>query len=134
MLFFSSHQQESQKMKNKVTRKIGFILSHFKELILPRSITSLSITRNGTQFKVVYDHQADSKEFLICKWCLWCASHLNMRNVITKCPACDNDGMLNSIPISDKEVYEINSSQKSRIKLESGSNNNDSIVQTSGSI
>jgi|GEM_PF-994247 len=85
-----------------------------------------------------YDHQADSKEFLICKWCFWCASHLNTRNVITKCPACDNDGILDSIPISDKEVYEIDSSQKSRIKLESGSNNNnddnnDNIVQTSGS-
>ena len=86
-----------------------------------------------------YDHQADSKEFLICKWCFWCASHLNTRNVITKCPACDNDGILDSIPISDKEVYEIDSSQKSRIKLESGSNNNndnnnDNIVQTNSSI
>jgi hypothetical protein len=87
-----------------------------------------------------YDHQADSKEFLICKWCFWCASHLNTRNVITKCPACDNDGILDSIPISDKEVYEIDSSQKTRIKLESGSNNNnndddnnDNIIQTSGS-
>ena len=59
--------------------------------------------------------------------------------MITKCPACDNDGILDSIPISDKEVYEIDSSQKSRIKLESGSNNNndnnnDNIVQTNSSI
>jgi hypothetical protein len=81
-----------------------------------------------------YDHSADSKEFLICKLCFWCASHLNKRNVINKCPACENDGILDSIPISDKEVYEIDSSQKSRIKLESGSNNNYNTVQTSGSI
>jgi len=67
-----------------------------------------------------YDHQADSKAFIICKWCFWCASNLSTRNVITKCPVCDNDGLLNSIPISDKEVYEIDSSQRSRIKLESG--------------
>jgi hypothetical protein len=65
-----------------------------------------------------YDHQAESKAFLICKWCFWCASNLSAKNVITKCPMCDNNGLLNSIPISDKEVYEIDSSQRSRIKLE----------------
>ena len=59
--------------------------------------------------------------------------------MINKCPGCDNDGILDSIPISDKEVYEIDSSQKSRIKLESGGNNNndnnnDNIEQTSSSI
>jgi hypothetical protein len=51
-----------------------------------------------------YDHLPDSKAFLICKWCFWCASNLSARNVITKCPVCDNDGLLNSIPISDKKV------------------------------
>jgi hypothetical protein len=54
-------------------------------------------------------------------------------NVITKCPARDNDGILDSIPISDKEVYDIDSNQESRIKLESCINynddNNDNIVQ-----
>jgi hypothetical protein len=53
---------------------------------------------------VRYDHQADSKAFLICKSCFWCASQLNTRHVIIKCPACDNNGLLNSIPISDNEV------------------------------
>ena len=72
-----------------------------------------------------FNQQTDLKAFLICKWCFWCASHLNTKNLITKCPASDNDGLLDSIPISDKEVYEIDSSQKSRIQLESGSNNND---------
>ena len=65
-----------------------------------------------------YDHQADSKAFLICKSCFWCASRLNTRHVIIKCPGCDNNGLLNSIPISDNEVYEIDSSQKSKFKLE----------------
>ena len=68
---------------------------------------------------VKYDHQADSKAFLICKWCFWCASNLSAKKVITKCPMCDNNALLNSIPISDKEVYKIDSSQ-SRIKMESG--------------
>jgi hypothetical protein len=40
--------------------------------------------------------------------------------VIIKCPGCDNDDLLKSIPISDNEVYEIDSSQKSKIKLEAG--------------
>jgi hypothetical protein len=67
---------------------------------------------------VKYDHQADSKAFLICKWCFWCASNLSTKKVITKCPMCVNNALLNSIPISDKEVYEIDSSQRSRIKME----------------
>jgi hypothetical protein len=66
---------------------------------------------------VRYDHQADSKAFLICKWCFWCAANLSTKKVITKCPMCDNT-LLNSMPISDKEVYEIDSSQRRRFKLE----------------
>jgi len=67
---------------------------------------------------VRYDHQADSKAFLICKWCFWSASNLSTKKVITKCPMCDNNALLNSIPLSDKEVYEIDSSQRSRVKME----------------
>lgn len=67
-----------------------------------------------------YDHLADSKAFLICKWCFWCASNLSTKNVIIQCPMCYNNGLLNSIPISDKEVYEIDSNQRSRIKMEPG--------------
>ena len=45
--------------------------------------------------------------------------------MITKCPAWYNDGLLDSIPISDKEVYEIDSSQKSKLDWNLGCNNND---------
>jgi hypothetical protein len=50
-----------------------------------------------------YDLDAESKYFLICKSCFWCATCLNRSNMITKCPMCDNndDGLLDSIPISD---------------------------------
>src|SRR5215469_2145449 len=63
----------------------------------PRFISSIfdSLLRRDS-----YAHQAYSKVFLICKWCFWCASNLSTRNVITKCPVCDNNG-LNSIPVSD---------------------------------
>ena len=51
-----------------------------------------------------YNLDGESKYFLICKSCFWCASRLNRSNMITKCPMCDNnnnDGLLDSIPISD---------------------------------
>ena len=145
-IFDSSHQQEQlhnpsmllipgtfdsinvEKRKEEENQEI--ILIQKWDGYRPRIVSSISDFLTLRPY-IRYDHQADSKEFLICKWCFWCASHLNTRNVITKCPACDNDGIVDSIPISDKAVYEIDSSQKRRIKLESGCDNNDNIVQTS---
>ena len=67
-----------------------------------------------------YDLHAESKYFLICKSCFWCASCLNRSNVISKCPVCANnvDGLLDSTPISDKEVYRIDCNRKRGITLE----------------
>lgn len=51
---------------------------------------------------------AGSKYFLICKSCFWCATYLDGSKMITKCPACYNDdGLLDSLPIIDNEVYKI---------------------------
>jgi hypothetical protein len=49
-----------------------------------------------------YNPDAESKYFIICKSCFWCASCLNRSNMITRCPVCDtnDDGLLDSIPIS----------------------------------
>ena len=41
--------------------------------------------------------------FLLCGSCFWCASYINMRGTIEKCPAC-MDGKVESIPILDQEV------------------------------
>jgi len=45
------------------------------------------------------NYDSDSKYSLICKSCFWCASYLNMNNMISKCPMCANnvDGLLDSI-------------------------------------
>jgi len=128
-IFDSSHQQEQ--------------LHNPSMLLIPGTFDSINVEKRKEEEnqEIILIQKWDgyrprivsSKEFLICKWCFWCASHLNTRDVITKCPACDNDGIVDSIPISDKEVYEIDSSQKSRIKLESDCNNNDNILQTNGS-
>jgi hypothetical protein len=50
-----------------------------------------------------YNLDAESKYFLICKSCFWCASCLDRSNMIIRCPMCDNndEGLLDSIPISD---------------------------------
>src|SRR5207245_11434825 len=56
-----------------------------------------------------YDLHAESKYFLICKSCFWCASCLNMSNIITRCPMCDNNdvGLLDILFILYKYVYKI---------------------------
>jgi hypothetical protein len=67
-----------------------------------------SCCSNSEQYSE-YNLDAESKYFIICKSCFWCASRLNRSNMITKCPMCDNnnDGLLDSIPISDNLVYKI---------------------------
>jgi hypothetical protein len=43
--------------------------------------------------------------FLLCESCFWCASCLNVaKRTVTKCPSC-SDARLESMPISDSEIY-----------------------------
>ena len=43
--------------------------------------------------------------FLLCESCFWCASCLNVaERTVTKCPSC-TDARLESMPISDNEIY-----------------------------
>lgn len=43
--------------------------------------------------------------FLLCNSCFWCASYIDVdKRVITDWPCCNN-AKLESMPISDKEVY-----------------------------
>jgi ribosomal protein S24E len=57
MLALSSHTQQWENRKSEVQQNIKFILSHFKEPIFPRIITSRSTTGDETQFKVVYNEE-----------------------------------------------------------------------------
>jgi hypothetical protein len=88
------------------------------EMRYGNSSSNTSRRRNSESYsKSNYD--SDSKYFLICKSCFWCASYLNMSNMISKCPMCANnvDGLLDSIPISDKELYRIDCNRKRGITL-----------------
>jgi len=71
------------------------------EMQYGNSSSNNSCRRNSESYSKS-NHDAESKYFLICKSCFWCASCLNRSNMITKCPMCDNnnDGLLDSIPIS----------------------------------
>ena len=43
--------------------------------------------------------------FLLCNTCYWCASDIDVRKpMITQCPSC-NSVEIESMPISDKELY-----------------------------
>jgi hypothetical protein len=44
------------------------------------------------------------KLFLLCGSCGWCATCVNTRVIIEECPSCV-DGLVESIPISDNEIY-----------------------------
>jgi hypothetical protein len=103
---------------------IGLGKEEYEEITLVQKWDGYRPQINSTRFEHVirrtdigHEYPTDSMEFLICKWCFWCASNLNTRNLITKCPRCDNGDTLNSIRISDK-VDEIDPSEKNRIKSE----------------
>jgi len=104
--------------------KIGLGKEENEEIKLVQKWDGYRPQINSTRFDHVarrpyigYDHPTSSKEFLICKWCFWCASNLHTRNLTTKCPRCGNGDTLNSIRISDK-VDEIDPSEKNSIKTE----------------
>jgi predicted nucleic acid binding AN1-type Zn finger protein len=80
--------------------------------------------RRNSESSSKSDYYSDSKYFLICKSCVWCASCLIRNNMISKCPMCDNNGigLLDLTPISDKEVYRIDCKRKRGITLEFASN------------
>ena len=88
------------------------------------NISSNTSHRRNSESYSKSNYYSDSKYFLICKSCFWCASCLNRNNMISKCPMCVNnaDGLLDSTPISDKEVYRIDCNRKRGITLEFANN------------
>jgi predicted Zn-ribbon and HTH transcriptional regulator len=59
------------------------------------------------------------KYFLICKSCLWCSSSYFLSNIdkFSRCPICHQDE-IESLPLSDDEVYKFDYSSKRGISLE----------------
>jgi hypothetical protein len=56
--------------------------------------------------------------FLLCNTCYWCASDIDVRKpMITQCPSC-NSVEIESMPISDKELYKFDYHPKRGVILE----------------
>jgi hypothetical protein len=57
-------------------------------------------------------------DFLLCESSLWCASCLNVaKRTVTKCPSC-SDGRLESMSISDNEIYKFGYNPEREVTLE----------------
>ena len=55
--------------------------------------------------------------FVICNSCYWCASlYSDLKTV--KCPVCNNDNNMESIPISENESFKVNHDSRTGIVLE----------------
>lgn len=50
--------------------------------------------------------------FVICNSCYWCASlYSNLKTI--KCPVCNNDNTMESIPISENESFKVSHNSRS---------------------
>jgi hypothetical protein len=83
MLALSSHTQQWENRKSKVEQNIKFILSHFKEPIFPRIITS-STKGDETQFKVVYNEEEmlrtyEESKFIDCRVSIYRSSLITQK-------------------------------------------------------
>jgi hypothetical protein len=94
-----------------------FIMSCIETINYPNN-TSTHYSLNN---KVMPSKKAIVNEihFLLCKSCFWSASYFNIGSVTNaKCPSCNNDDRLESMPISYDEVYKFDYDQKRGITLE----------------
>ncbi|HXX97300.1 MAG TPA: hypothetical protein VEL11_09320 [Candidatus Bathyarchaeia archaeon] len=55
--------------------------------------------------------------FLLCKTCYWCASDIGSKSMLTECPSC-NSVEVESMPLSDKELYKFGYHPKRGVTLE----------------
>jgi hypothetical protein len=55
--------------------------------------------------------------FLLCNTCYWCASEIGSKSMFSECPSC-NSVEVESMPISDKELYKFDYHPKRGLTLE----------------
>ena len=61
---------------------------------------------------------SNERNFLICRSCFWCASHINkMHSVPEVCPSC-RDVKIESVPISFDETYRLDYDAKRGLTFE----------------
>ncbi|HEU5445956.1 MAG TPA: hypothetical protein VFU67_02330 [Nitrososphaeraceae archaeon] len=60
---------------------------------------------------------AENRDLVICKSCLWAVSMLKSSQLFERCPVC-NGQKLEIIPVEDYEDYKLVISQKSGLSIE----------------
>ena len=71
-----------------------------------------SVLRKNTVFNLEHDKincripaPGDNRiDFVLCSSCFWCATYLNYKGVVIRCPRCGSDSV-ESLPILNGEVY-----------------------------
>jgi hypothetical protein len=82
----------------------------FSMIAFTTSSPSFDITRD----KIKLPRQM---HFLLCNTCYWCASDIGSESMLTECPSC-NSVEVESMPLSDKELYKFNYHPKRGVTLE----------------
>lgn len=102
MLALSSHTEQWENRKSRVEQNIKFILSHFKEPIFPRIITSRSTKGDETQFKVVYNEEELLRTYEESKF-IDCRVSINRSSLITQ--KCHDDQTPHIADLIFFEIY-----------------------------
>ena len=63
-----------------------------------------------------HDHSHDVSFFQICQSCFWCTSTLHATRMIKICPVCTSEE-IDSLPISQNEVYPYDVSESANLSL-----------------
>ena len=93
-------------------------MSIIEAVISPNLLTDFSSPRIKPEITSKRNEVRDKIDFLLCGSCLWCASHFNNYiEVVTKCPSCSSNNV-ESIPISNDEVYTFSHNRSRGITLE----------------
>jgi len=73
----------------------------------------------------VWHNNHNDVEFVICNSCLWCASCIVRKNIISLCPLC-HDNKIQIIPISFDQFIEFNQDplHHPRVEIDPGNNAN----------
>jgi hypothetical protein len=64
-----------------------------------------------------YDYSESPILFQICQSCFWCASSFSKLKVFNNCPACNEEGTIESMSIAPDETYIYDYNYKSGVML-----------------
>lgn len=81
-------------------------------------IVNVMLNRKNKSYLEDQDIISNGRNFIICRSCFWCASHLNnMNRCFEICPSC-KDSKVESMPISIEEAYKFDYDASRGVTLE----------------